>query len=106
MRDALRPRRAHFPRTDEEVEGEVVKPAGNEQRIGLEQGADRLDAREATLGAGEERGDQAGIGDREQGGDRHAADAVDHDPPAGEEREPQPAEHGERVGDGEDEFEG
>ena len=50
MRDALGARRADLPRADEQVEGEIVQPAGEEQSRRLEEQADIVERREASLG--------------------------------------------------------
>ena len=89
MRDAFRPRRPHFPRTDEEVEGEVVQPAGDEQRVRLEELPDRGDAREAAFRAGKEGRDQGGVGDGKKRRDGDGRDRVGNQR-AGREARPVP----------------
>ena len=76
MRDALGARRAHFPGADEEVEGEIVQPAGEQQARRLEKQADVVERREAALGAGPEGCDQPCIGDRQERWNGEAGDAA------------------------------
>ena len=92
MRDAFGARRAHFPGAYEQVEGEIVQPAGEEQPRRLEKPANVVERREAPLCASPEGSDQPRIGDRQKRRNGEACDAAAHPCPPGQQDEAGPAE--------------
>ena len=58
MRDLVALRIAHFPGADEQIEGEVVDPAGQQQLLLLEQRRDVGQRAESAFSAAEVHGDE------------------------------------------------
>ena len=81
---------AHDPGADEEIEGEEMQPAGQEQFRRLEKPGDIPQTAEAAFGVRPEGQDQAGIGDRQQTGNDQGRNSLrpDGNPGAREQRGP------------------
>ena len=99
MRNAALPGITHFPAPDEEIEGEVVNPAGQQQPRIAEQHRDVRQGREPAGAAVPHRRNDGRVERRKQCRDRHPGNHF-RDPAApGQRREQHPGDQGDRVDD-------